>query len=281
MSLKLYLSLFLCTLFLAPMARAADTSLGAGKVIALDYFYNHQEKKGKQFHYIWDDKANSGYSRFGAIWEQYGATLARVKEAPTPDDLSHYSIYIICCPSTTVSAADGKPNYISEPAISAIADWVRGGGVLAMFANDVHNCEFDHYDQLATKFGITFHKDIRNAPIPTHAQMGLGIFTVFPDHPIFQGVHMIYMKEICTLGVTPPATALLTAPKQSNEGGSGADVIMATCHYGKGLVFAVGDPWIYNEYIDVKTAKFAVQNRLAGENLVKWLLSAASVPQAK
>jgi unsaturated rhamnogalacturonyl hydrolase len=259
-------------------AQDADTTLGKGKVIALDYFYNHQEKNGKPFHYIWDDKANSGYSKFGDVWQQYGATLAKVEEAPTPDDLSHYSVYIICCPNTPDKAADGKPNYISEPAISAIADWVKNGGVLAMFANDVHNCEFDHYDQLATKFGITFNKDIRNAPIPTKAQMGLGVFTDFPDHPIFQDVHMIYMKEICTLEVTDPATALLTAPKQT---GTGTDIIMASSHYGKGLVFAVGDPWIYNEYIDVKTAKYPVENRKAGENLVQWLLQAASVPQAK
>src|SRR5580658_2642044 len=114
-------------------AQDADTTLGKGKVIALDYFYNHQEKNGKPFHYIWDDKANSGYSKFGDVWQQYGATLAKVEEAPTPDDLSHYSVYIICCPNTPDKAADGKPNYISEPAISAIADWVKNGGVLAMF----------------------------------------------------------------------------------------------------------------------------------------------------
>jgi unsaturated rhamnogalacturonyl hydrolase len=87
---------------------------------------------------------------------------------------------------------------------------------------------------------------------------------------------MIYMKEICTLQVKDPAKAILTAPKET---GDGTDIIMAESHYGKGLVFVVGDPWVYNEYIDVTAPGLPIQNRQAAVNLARWLLTAASAPQ--
>ena len=43
--------------------------------------------------------------------------------------------------------------------------------------------------------------------------------------------------------------------------------IMALTRYGKGLVFAAGDPWIYNEYIDHK------DNRQIATKLFRLLLS--------
>ena len=42
--------------------------------------------------------------------------------------------------------------------------------------------------------------------------------------------------------------------------------IMALAHAGKGEVFALGDPWIYNEYIDHKN------NRVIATNLFRDLL---------
>ena len=47
---------------------------------------------------------------------------------------------------------------------------------------------------------------------------------------------------------------------------------MATANVGKGFVFAVGDPWIYNEYIDVTAPGETFQNRKAAMNLVSWTL---------
>ncbi|MCL5031418.1 MAG: hypothetical protein M1480_20640 [Bacteroidetes bacterium] len=69
----------------------------------------------------------------------------------------------------------------------------------------------------------------------------MGKFDVFPDHPIFKGVKKIYLKEISTLKLSGSAKPVLT-----DKG----DVIMASSKLGKGFVFAVGDPWLYNEYID-------------------------------
>jgi unsaturated rhamnogalacturonyl hydrolase len=262
------------------ISTALAQDVGAGRVVVLDYFFNHQVKNGQQFHYIWDDTANSGYSKFGDVWKQYGATLAKLEKAPTADDLAKFSIYIIVNPSTEKTAADHKPNYIQPADADVIAAWVHDGGVLALFANDKNTSEIEHFSMLAQRFGITFNNDIRNAPIPTHAEQARGAFSVFPDHPLFKGIDgSIYMKEICTLAVQDPAQALLTAPKPNDQ--PGTDVIMAASHYGKGLVFAVGDPWIYNEYIDVANPTIKFQNRKAAENLCQWLLSAARAPAEK
>jgi len=266
--------LFAC----ASVCRAQDQTVGAGKVVGEDYYFNHQEKAGKQFHYIWDDTANSGYSKFGDVFKQDGATLASLDHAPTRADLDKFSVYIIVNPSTTKTAAGGKPNYISDADADVIAPWVHDGGVLAMFANDKLNSELEHYSILAQRFGITFNIDRRNE-VPNARDRSPGTFKNLPDHPLFAGVSMIYMKEICTLQVKDPATAILTA---DNEQHTGTDNIIATATYGKGLVFAVGDPWVYNEYIDVKsTPGLTLENRKAAENLAKWLLSAAAPPAAK
>jgi unsaturated rhamnogalacturonyl hydrolase len=250
-----------------------DAAIGHGKVVGLDYFFNHQVKNGQQFHYIWDDTKASGYSNFGKVWEQYGATLKSLPAAPTRKDLDGLAVYIIVNPSTEKTAADHKPNYIQPGDADTIAGWVNDGGVLALFANDKNNCEFEHLNTLAGKFGIQFNGDLRNT-VPTHKDLSRGMFSDFPDSPLFAGLKVIYMKEISTITVQPPAEALLVADKQ--DGAVGKDVIMATAHYGKGFVFAVGDPWVYNEYIDGKPPELVVQNRKAAENLAKWLLGAAA-----
>jgi unsaturated rhamnogalacturonyl hydrolase len=262
-----------------PTLSAADQTLGAGKVIGLDYYYNHQVKNGVQFHYTWEDTALSGYSKFGDVWKQFGATLADLHDAPTVDALKHFSVYIIVNPSTVKTAADGKPNYVQPADCDAVATWVNDGGVLGLFANDVNTAELEHFSTLSEKFGITLNKDIRNkVPSARDRQPGTFSASLFTDHPLFQGLQMIYMKEICTLQVKDPAKAILIAPKET---GDGTDIIMAESHYGKGLVFVVGDPWVYNEYIDVTAPGLPIENRKASVNLVRWLLTAAAAPQAK
>ena len=48
---------------------------------------------------------------------------------------------------------------------------------------------------------------------------------------------------------------------------------MAETKYGKGYVFAIGDPWIYNEYIDNDKLPVGFENHKAAENLTDLLLS--------
>ncbi len=54
----------------------------------------------------------------------------------------------------------------------------------------------------------------------------------------------VYIKELASLQISKPAKAHFT-----NASG---DVIMAIAQVGKGKVFAVGDPWFYNEYMDTR-----------------------------
>jgi unsaturated rhamnogalacturonyl hydrolase len=47
---------------------------------------------------------------------------------------------------------------------------------------------------------------------------------------------------------------------------------MAAAKYGNGTVFAVGDPWLYNEYTDGRKLPPQYKNYAAAEYLGKWLL---------
>ena len=48
--------------------------------------------------------------------------------------------------------------------------------------------------------------------------------------------------------------------------------IFAVAKVGKGTVFATGDPWLYNEYVDGRKPPSEYENYKAAEDLVKWLL---------
>lgn len=293
-------ALFALVLLAAP-AFAADappnvaaTAAGTGKVVALDQFYNHQLKAGKPFHYIWDDTAASGFSKFGKVLQEHGASITKLDSAPTAEDLKKVSIYIIVNPSLPKNAAGGKPNYISEPAISTIEQWVKDGGVLLLLANDPGKCEFTHFNELASRFGITFDANMRNTA-PTSADRPHATFLKdrdnFPNHPLFAGLDATYMKEITSITVKEPAKPVFVVNKDPKEsvktnGGAGdnKDVIIAEAQVGKGFVVAVGDPWVYNEYFNAPKdwdKSVPWNNEKAAENLAGYLIEKARPPQTK
>ncbi len=238
------------------------------KVVGLDYYYNNEwrEEKGKKvrYHYIWEDTTNSGYSELGKVIRNLNAGVAELKEKPAKNKLDKFSIYIIVDPDT--KKENPNPNYIDRSATKVIVNWVKNGGVLVLFGNDKGNSEFEHFNKLAENFGIHFDEVSRNKVIDDKFDMGK--FDNFPDQPIFNGVKKIYLKEISTLSLTPPAKPILT---------DSGDVIMASSNFGKGFVFAVGDPWLYNEYINNNKLPVGFENYKASENLFKWLLGKASV----
>jgi lysophospholipase L1-like esterase len=238
--------------------------VGPGKIVCLDEFYNNEWRKNakgitERYHYVWEDTANSGFSVLGSMLVHLGASIDTLCEAPTDQNLSRASIYVIVDPDTPLETE--RPNYVEQPAIDAIEKWVKNGGVLMMMENDKGNAEFEHFNQLAARFGMQFNEDSRNKV--TGNAYDMGKFDSFPDHPLFKGVKQIYMKEISTLKVKDPAAPLL-----SDKG----DVIIAFAKFGKGAVFAVGDPWLYNEYITHRKLPEAYENDKAAENLFRWLL---------
>jgi unsaturated rhamnogalacturonyl hydrolase len=95
-------------------------------------------------------------------------------------------------------------------------------------------------------------------------QYEMGAYTNLPGHPVFKDLKKIYMKEVASISLSGNARAVLA------ENG---EAVMAEAAVGKGFVFAVGDPWIYNEYIDHDRLPPDFENRKAAENLTEYLLS--------
>jgi unsaturated rhamnogalacturonyl hydrolase len=239
-------------------------------LVLLDNFYNNEWKTdsaGRRYpyHYLWCDTMDSGFSRLGGLVRDLGFRTDTLCRAPAPDALRRAAIYMIVDPDTPKET--DYPEVIGDRAAADIASWVREGGVLLLLGNDKGNAEFEHLNGLAGRFGIRFNEDSRNRV--TGEDYEAGTFSAFPPHPLFVGVRKIYLKEIATLSLAPPAQPVLV---------DGGDVIIAFAPYGKGLVLAVGDPWLYNEYIDHRKLPAEYGNALAASNLFRWLGSGAWRP---
>jgi unsaturated rhamnogalacturonyl hydrolase len=240
---------------------------GRGKTVYLDDYFNHEIRKGKLgkdevFHYKLDERLDSGYSFFMNTFRTAGAKAEQLSAAPTAANLANAGLYIIVDPDTDRETTN--PKYVESEHVKAIADWVRKGGVLVLFGNDGPNCELDHFNELSRVFGIRFNKDSKYKVVNNDYSMGKVM--VPPSNPIFPNVNQIYVKEISTLTLTKPATSILTVA---------GDNIMAVSRYGKGTVFVIGDPWLYNEYTDGRRLPTEFQNFEAAKELSRWLLGRA------
>jgi len=249
-------------LFLLPLL--IYTKASAQKV-TLDYYFNHEVRKTtagqvERFHYTWEDKTNSGFSIFGEAFKRAGATLDTLGEAPTAANLKGTAIYIIVDPDTKKESPD--PKYIQPENIMQIATWVKSGGVLVMMANDSANVELPHFNNLASVFGMHFNDDLQNHVInDAHFEDGA---VITKGYPMFKTAHKIFMKDVCSIGTVGPAK-----PALKNKAGA---TIIAIAKYGKGTVFAVGDPWFYNEYVNGRLPK-GYENDKAANDVVKWLIA--------
>jgi unsaturated rhamnogalacturonyl hydrolase len=255
------------------MEMVPKLAVGKGKTVVLDYFFNNEWKKdanGKmvRYHYTWEDKSNSGFSMLGDIFNSYGVQTAALKEAPTAERLKNASIYVIVDPDTQKETA--TPNFIESTHADVIYNWVKEGGVLLLFGNDSGNVEFTHFNQMAKRFGIQFNENGRN--MVKGDDFATGTFTIAPGHPVYKTAKTLYIKELATLAITPPAKSVLT-----DKG----DVVIAVSKVGKGTVFAVGDPWFYNEYLDGRKLPNSLENYKAAEDLVKWAIQQAPAKTAK
>lgn len=251
----------------AEMELVPTLKIGKGKSVLLDYYFNHETHKditgtNIQFHYVWDEMDNNGYSMLGNVFNKYGVQTKKLTTSVTAADLKNTDIYFIIDPDWPKE--NKNPNYIQPENIEAIYNWVKAGGVLMMFANDSNNVEFKHYNELAGRFGIHFNENYRN--MVKGSEFATGTFNIGANDAIFKTAKKIYMKEICTLNITPPAKAALT-----DKG----DVIIAVSKVGKGTVFAVGDPWLYNEYLDGRKLPAELENYKGAEDLVQWLIKQA------
>jgi unsaturated rhamnogalacturonyl hydrolase len=74
------------------------------------------------------------------------------------------------------------------------------------------------------------------------------------------------MKDACSIGLTGTAVPVL-----KNKDGA---TVIASAKYGKGTVIAVGDPWLYNEYVNGRLPA-GYENDKAVSDIARWLLKQA------
>ena len=261
------LALVLFAALLAPLAQAQKPT------VTLDYYFNHEFKKDKdgnftneRFHYIWEEKDLNGYSNWGDAFVKYGAQLKSLETAPTAENLKGTDVYIVVDPDNAKETP--KPNFITPKDAKAVAEWVKAGGVLVIMANDSANVNLPSANVLAEAFGLHFNDDLQNHVIGSN--IAAGTLMVPEGHPIFTTARKIYLKDISSIKLSGNAK-----PVYTNKDGV---VLMATLKYGKGTVFAVGDPWLYNEYTNGHLPS-GYDNDKALDDLSKWLL--AQIPAKK
>jgi unsaturated rhamnogalacturonyl hydrolase len=224
--------------FLAPLA---------AQVVAVDGFHNNETKMPD--HYRWEGTGQGGYSELGKVIQGLGGELRTVRERVTAAALEGIRVFIIPDPDTPAEAE--SPKYLEPAEIDALEKWVRAGGRLVLFGNDKGNAEFEHFNQLAKRFGVEFLEE-------TYPKVkGKGILSARGTDSIFGEGLTVYLVEVAPLKVTGDVKVLL------EDHGT---PIMSLSRSGKGSVFALGDPWVYNEYINRN------DNRKVAENLFRMLL---------
>jgi unsaturated rhamnogalacturonyl hydrolase len=237
---------------------------GRGKIILLDRYFNSEKRKdaagaSMYWHYVWNERSHPGFYVLGNIFEKYGAKLSSLDAAPTAANLKNASVYIIVDPDHLRD--NPTPNYVTATDVKAISNWVKAGGTLLLMANDSNNCDLKHFNLLSSAFGIKFtDKSLNMVKNDIYEQ---GVVLPGANNPVFKSPAKMYLKEVSALEIKSPATA--NAVKDG-------DIIIATANYGKGKVLAVGDPWLYNEYLDGRKLPAEYENYKAAEDLVKWLL---------
>lgn len=238
--------------------------------VVLDNFFNNEKRENKEtkalesWHYTWNDTTNGGFSLLGEIFRKQGAEISTLTAAPSKRDLKNANIYIIVDADIDKEAYGGKANLIDARSIRNLVKWVEKGGVLVLMSNDKGNSEFENFNKLAQEFGIYFNEDSYNRVQKREFEQGKVM--VPAGNEIFSE-QKLYMKEVATISVKNPAMELLSAEDRN---------IAAVAKVGKGTVFALGDPWCYNEYIDGKKLPADFTNYQGTEEWVKWLLKQVS-----
>jgi hypothetical protein len=235
------------------------------QTVTLDNYYNQETKEDKagnriSFHYLWDEKASSGFSIFGEAFKRNGAKeLKTLSTAPTEANLKRTDIFIIVDPDNLKDSP--KPNYVTETEATAIAKWVKEGGVLLIMTNDEVNADLEHTNILTTKFGFTFNKDLI-LHVTDDQHFADGELTI-ENNSILKTAKTIFIKDASSIAIKNSAKPILKTADGKN--------VMVSVKYGKGTVLAVGDPWLYNEYVNGRLP-VKYENDKAANDIASWLI---------
>lgn len=245
---------------LVPLLKEAN-----GRVIMLDNYFNSETKKDAfgntiRWHYKWWEKDNGGFGMFGHIFNKHGFITQTLDDGPTDANLKGASVYLIVDPDITKENKDAK--YVEQKHVDALKRFVTNGGTLILMGNDSGNAEFANFNKLAMAFGIEFNENMRHDVINDNYPQGE--IRINPGNPVFHRANSVFIKQLSTMNIRKPAESVYS------ENG---EVLMAAAKMGKGFVYAVGDPWFYNEYVDGRKIPPLYENYTAAEDLVKWIVS--------
>lgn len=234
--------------------------------VLLDSWFNAETKNtitqnNMLWHYKWHEKNNGGFYFLNHLFNAQGAATGTLYTAPNKNALKKANIYIIVDPDN--EKENSNPNKINANHIKVITNWVKKGGTLVLLHNDYGNAEFEQMNKLTQVFGFTFKEN--NFNLVKNNQFNTGEVNVEESGLLFKQPYKLFLKEISTLHITDNKF-LTNTIKKDNE------VVMATFTYGKGRVLAVGDPWLYNEYVDGRKLPGEFNNYDAAKDVVKWCL---------
>jgi unsaturated rhamnogalacturonyl hydrolase len=240
-----------------------------GKTVLLDAWFNSQTRKTPDgnvelYHYKWSDEADSGYSTWARMFQQYGLRTDTLDHAPRAEDLKGVAVYVIASPDNL--KRNPQAHFMDEESAAAVDAWVRAGGVLVMMQNDDQHADQEHFDLLSNRFGMHFNSVLRNEEIDNDYANTI-VMIPAGTGGIFHHAHKAVMKETCTITATVPSKAVLT-----DKGAA----LMAVAHAGKGVVYGNVDPWLYNEYTDGLKLPLGEDNFAAGQELTRWIVVEAT-----
>lgn len=195
----------------------------AARNIGLDGVHNNEP----QPHYRWEGTYMGSFSGLGQLLQSYGATLQTLRQKFTKESLASLDGLILVDPDTP--AESKTPVYFDRREINAIETWVKRGGRLLMLGNDPGNAEFQHWNELASRFGLHF-EERKHADSSGNSKLRLP----------FDG------EDFYAVDVAPIKTKNRTAKNHLQERET---PIIIEISVGKGAVLAIGDPWLYNEYL--------------------------------
>lgn len=127
--------------------------------------------------------------------------------------------------------------------------------------NDTTNADIIHSNKLAQAFGISFTN--KNVNFVKNDNFPEGVVYTSNEGGVFTSGQKVYVKELVTLK---------TKKNVYKAAVKGKDIVAAAASIGKGKVFIIGDPWLYNEYLNGRKLPYDYKNYDAAIQLVQWLL---------